>query len=227
MLVCNLIHFAFLPGRWTLFTATTDSIGYCRLPDRKGIRHQLPDLGKIADRKADEPLEIPPNLPTWTPHCSKYRFSETSIYPTLETNIAADAMEFSQEKIPEKLSARSVHQHGVDTPFRHHSVVQQYIEDLVDRNGYERLVKCNTTVERVQKMASGKRWRLILREERRDTDQDYWWTEDFDAVVVASGHYTVPYIPYTNGLAEFATAYPTSVEHTKSVRDPQAYWGKV
>ncbi|KAI9659549.1 MAG: hypothetical protein M1821_001808 [Bathelium mastoideum] len=196
------------------------------LPDQEGTRHQLPNLDKIADRTADEPVEAPPNLPTWAPRCSKYRFSETSIYPALETNIAADAMEFSQEKIPEERSVWSVQRHGADTPFRHHTTIQQYIESLVQRNGYEHLIKCNTTVERIERKTAGRGWTLTLREEFPNRDHDYWWTEDFDAVLVASGHYTVPYIPHTTGLTEFASAYPGSVEHTKSFRHPRDYRGK-
>lgn len=55
---------------------------------------------------------------------------------------------------------------------------------------------------------------------------DYWWTEVFDALVVASGHYSVPYVPAITGLKEFAETYPGSVEHTKSFRDPERYRGK-
>ena len=222
---------SFLPNRMQhsrdCLACINSVAGFDRVPDPEDTKHRLPDLDKIANRTADEPVKIPPNLPTWAPRCSQYRFSETSIYPALETNIAADAMEYSQEPIPKKRSAWSIQKHGADTPFRHHSTVQQYIEDLVHRNGYDDLVKVNTTVERVQKRSSRGGWRLILREEFADRDQDYWWTEDFDAVLIATGHYTVPFIPHIDGLAEFADTYPGSVEHTKSVRLPQDYRNKV
>jgi len=51
--------------------------------------------------------------------------------------------------------------------------------------------------------------------------------EDFDAVINASGHYTVPYVPHTQGLAEFAAAYPGSVLHSKAYRGRDKYAGKV
>ena len=56
---------------------------------------------------------------------------------------------------------------------------------------------------------------------------DYWWSEEYDAVVVASGHYAVPFIPVIPGLKEFAARYPGSVEHTKYYRGPEKYRGKV
>ena len=131
-------------------------------------------------------------------------------------------MEFSQEPIPDKKSSLSVQRHGIDTPFRHHAVVQQYIEDLVNRNDYQNLIEFKTTVERIER---DRTWRLILRKEV--CNQDYWWAEDFDAVIDASGHYSVPFVPRIEGLPEFANAYPGAVEHTKSFRDPQKYKGKV
>ena len=143
----------------------------------------------------------------------------------LETNIAADAMEFSQEPFPEKKSSWSIQRHGVDTPFRHHDSVQQYIEDLVNRDNYQELVEFNTTVERAEKVGQSGGWRLILRKEV--DDQDYWWAEDFDAVVDASGHYSVPFVPHIEGLAEYAEANPGHVEHSKSFREPEKYRGKV
>lgn len=170
---------------------------------------------------------MPEVLPAWTPASTQYRFAETSIYPLLETNIAAEAMEFSQEPMPDKRSAWSIQRHGADTPFRPHAVVQSYIESLVDRNGYEQIIECDTTVERVQKSSGVTGWRLTLRKAYPDRQQDHWWTEDFDAVLVASGHYTVPFVPYIEGLAEFAERYPGSVEHTKSFRHPQKYADKV
>jgi cation diffusion facilitator CzcD-associated flavoprotein CzcO len=141
-------------------------------------------------------------------------------------------MSFSQEAIPAVRSQWSVERHGQDTPFRHHSVIRKYVEDLFTVKGYQGLVQFDTTVERAVKDLNGK-WVLTLRRTEVDVDgddggrSDYWWEEVFDAVVVASGHYAVPYIPAIPGLKEFAARYPGSVEHTKHYRGPDKYHGKV
>lgn len=153
------------------------------------------------------------------------------MYPTLEANVDASIMSFSQEPIPDIRSANSVRLHGPDTPFRHHSAISKYIEDLVNRNGYQNLVEFNTTVERVERNTSTsdqkKKWTLTLRKHVSDIEDDFWWQEQFDAVIVASGHYSVPYVPDIKGLKEFAVAYPGSVEHTKGFRNAEKYRGKV
>ncbi|PLB47482.1 FAD/NAD(P)-binding domain-containing protein [Aspergillus steynii IBT 23096] len=184
----------------------------------------LTDLDALAYRTADKPLDIPDALPRSVPRSSLPRFTDTPVYPALEANIDASIMSFSQEPIPVVRSEASVKVHGPDTPFRHHTVIQKYIEGLLDRNGYQHWVEYNTTVERAEK-TDGK-WTLTLRRGARDANEDYWWQEEFDALVVASGHYSVPYVPNTPGLKEFATRYPGSVEHTKAFRHPEKYQNK-
>jgi cation diffusion facilitator CzcD-associated flavoprotein CzcO len=174
----------------------------------------------LTARIADKPIPTPKELPTWTPKSTVYRFAETSIYPTLETNITAQAMEFSQEPIPDIKSELSIQRHGEDTPFRHHSVIQQYIEDIV--HPHENLVRYNTTVERIEK--NGDKWYLTLRE--TDSLRDYWRTESFDAFIFASGHHIVPFVPDIEGLAGFAERYSGHAEHSKSFQDPEKYSGK-
>lgn len=155
---------------------------------------------------------------------------DSPVYPALETNVDAGVMSFSQEPIPAIRSQWSIDRHGSDTPFRHHSVIRKYIEDLFTQKGYQNLVQYHTTVERAVKEPSSHKWILTLRRAEisdQQTQSDYWWSEEFDAVVVASGHYAVPFIPVIPGLKEFAAKYPGSVEHTKHYRGPAKYRGKV
>lgn len=132
-------------------------------------------------------------------------------------------MQFSKEAIPAGGSKRSVELYGPQTPFRHWKVIRRYIESLVERNGYDDLVSFSTTVERAEKV--GGEWKVTLRKEGKE--RDYWWVEWFDAVVVASGHYSVPYIPAIEGLDEFEKLRPGSVIHSKHFRGRNLYKGKV
>ncbi|KAJ5780580.1 hypothetical protein N7457_005740 [Penicillium paradoxum] len=186
------------------------------------------DFDGLAARTADAPLEIPEQLPCRTPVVSQDRFTDSAVYPTLETNVNAGAMSYSQEEIPTVRSRWSIERHGEDTPFRHHSVIRKYIEDLFDRKGYQDLVQYNTTVERAIKDSRSQKWVLTFRrtESLDGARSDYWWSEEFDAVVVASGHYAVPFIPVIPGLKEYAARYPGSVQHTKNYRGPEKYRGK-
>ena len=158
-----------------------------------------------------------------TSNSAQIRYTESSVYPYLETNIDSIPMEFSQEPIPSEKSQRSISLHGKDTPFRHWRVMRDYIASLVDRNGYQDFVSYNTTVERAEKVDG--EWKLTVRKEGKA--QDYWWSEYFDAVVVASGHYSVPYIPAVPGLEQLQKMRPGSVVHSKHFRGNHSYKGKV
>ncbi|KAJ6157810.1 hypothetical protein N7470_005402 [Penicillium chermesinum] len=186
------------------------------------------DLDRLADRTADAPVAIPASLPCRTPPLTQQRFTDSPIYPGLETNVDASAMSFSQESIPVVRSEWSIQRHGEDTPFRPHAVIRQYVEDVLTVNGNQHLVEYNTTVERAIKNPETEKWDVVLR--RRElhdgAPSDYWWSETFDAIMVASGHYAVPYIPAIKGLKELAMRNPGSVEHTKHYRGPEKYRGK-
>jgi cation diffusion facilitator CzcD-associated flavoprotein CzcO len=183
----------------------------------------LTGFAALADRTADAPLPIPERLPAQTPKTGQPRFTESSVYPYLETNVDGVPMEYSQEPFPDERSARSVAIHGANTPFRHWDVVRRYVQGLVERNGYQDLVSYNTTVERVEKV--GAEWKVTLRKEGQHGD--YWWVEWFDAVVVASGHYWVPYIPAIEGLEAFEKSRPGAVLHSKHFRGRDQFRGKV
>ncbi|KAK9443607.1 Flavin-containing monooxygenase FMO [Metarhizium brunneum] len=182
----------------------------------------LSDFTSLADRTADAPITIPETLPAFTPKSDQPRFTESSVYPYLETNISHLPMQFSQEPFPADISERTRALYGDGSPFRHWAVVRSYITGLCERNGYEDLISFSTTVERVDKI--GSEWKVTLRKEGKNSD--YWWTEWFDAVVVASGHYSVPYIPAIEGLEQFEKSRPGSVMHSKHFRGKDKFRNK-
>ncbi|KZM24218.1 uncharacterized protein EKO05_0010870 [Ascochyta rabiei] len=199
--------------------------GGCWLEDSTPPPNLLPeDLAALATRTGDLPLQIPSKLPARQAKLSQARHAESSVYPYLETNVDHTAMSFSQETIPEQRSQLSISKHGDDTPFRSHAVIRGYIESLVNRKGYASLVSYNTSIELAEKV--GSEWRLVLRKAGDNQLEDEWWEEGFDAVIVASGHFNVPYIPKIDGLDAFERLWPGSVKHSKMFRGRDAYKNK-
>ncbi|KAJ6551719.1 hypothetical protein B0H19DRAFT_1158674 [Mycena capillaripes] len=88
----------------------------------------------------------------------------------------------------------------------------------------------NTRVELVEKRydeAGRERgWRLTLKRLERDgvdSAKATWWTEDFDAIVVATGRYNAPNIPRISGLEDWAQKFPESIIHSRQYRRPQPF----
>lgn len=131
---------------------------------------------------------------------------------------------FTQEPIPDIVSERALAQYGSNAPFRHREVIREWVEDIFVRGDNVSLIEFQTTVERVEKR--GCEWVLTLRKEMPG-DNNYWWQEVFDALVVATGHFSLPYVPHIPDLAEYDQRFPGKIKHSKHFRSVDEFKGKV
>ncbi|EXJ76958.1 hypothetical protein A1O3_10115 [Capronia epimyces CBS 606.96] len=166
----------------------------------------------------DRPLTIPDGLPKTTTPSSQERFERTPIYDELTTNVPAIAMSFSDLPFA----------YG---PFAPHWVPRQYIANYFSSHRTDLFLALNTTVEDLSKLptkttSSGTRWKLVLRRHDAVRRVDVWWEEEFDAVIIANGHYSVPYVPPVTGLGEYLDLFPGKVSHSKAYRTPEEYRDK-
>lgn len=153
------------------------------------------------------------------------RYSESSLYPSVETNILASFMAFTDKPFKPQI-APCTRKYGKQHDFRTHDVVREYVLDFFE--GREQYLQFNTTVERAfQVDGPGSQWRLILRRHAYGSPTEEWWTEDFDYLYAASGRFSVPRIPQIPGLAEALKHLPDeTVIHTKAYRDPEIFRDK-
>ena len=92
-------------------------------------------------------------------------------------------------------------------PFVPHHIPKQYIESYFSNHGTDSLLMLNTTVEDVSIMKSPsksrEKWKLTLRKYDAARHIDVWWEDNFDAVVLANGHYSVPFVCVVHFLRSF------------------------
>ncbi|KAM3421929.1 Thiol-specific monooxygenase [Cercospora zeina] len=151
----------------------------------------------------DTPVPGPERLPAITVPLTQNRFDKTPIYEELT------AMSFSDMPFA----------YG---PFVPHHIPRQYIENYCSWHQVDTLLHTRTTVENVLAIAAD-RWKLILRKHDVARHVDEWWEEEFDAVVIANGHYAVPFVPYVPGLDDWLSRFPGRVHHSKTYRSPRVY----
>ncbi|KAI1487277.1 hypothetical protein F5X96DRAFT_160478 [Biscogniauxia mediterranea] len=106
--------------------------------------------------------------------------------------------------------------------------LRKYIEDIARLHGVKDKILFHTRVESVSKPQSGRQWDVVSNTLRtagpsHSITKKNW---KFDAVVVASGHYHVPYVPDIPGLSAWKERYPDRVMHSKKYRDPEPFRGK-
>ncbi|KAK4202886.1 putative monooxygenase [Triangularia verruculosa] len=179
----------------------------------------IPSLPLLLSGKADAALSVPEQFPTETSkseavNSHQLRFSDSAQHEHLHSNIHPDIMGYTNEPLQKS---------GSDIPFRHREVIRTWIEDIFMRGDHDRYLSLSTTVERAEKING--EWVLTLRKEGQG-DKDYWWQERFNGLVVASGHYNVPWIPETEGLVEFDKRWPGKIQHSKHFRKGEKYKGK-
>ncbi|ODV76946.1 flavin-containing monooxygenase [Suhomyces tanzawaensis NRRL Y-17324] len=140
------------------------------------------------------------------------------VYNYLDTNVPKDIMTYAGKPFPE------------DTPvFPHRSQVLQYMVDYSQE--LIPYVRFNTKVVNVE-LTDDQKWRVTSRLVVAETNGSAVASElpefadtveIFDAVVIASGNYDVPYIPNRPGMSEWNKKYPGSIFHVKAYRQPEDY----
>ncbi|KAI0115789.1 hypothetical protein GGR51DRAFT_502121 [Nemania sp. FL0031] len=106
--------------------------------------------------------------------------------------------------------------------------IVQYVHDIAKLHHVTENIKFHTRVESVTKPAGETQWFVktsTLRVEA-DTFSVLRESEKFDAVVVASGHYHIPFVPDVPGLSDWKDRFPGRVIHSKSYRTPEPFRGK-
>ncbi|KAF2707101.1 MFS general substrate transporter [Pleomassaria siparia CBS 279.74] len=107
-----------------------------------------------------------------------------------------------------------------------HSVLKDYIQDTSAKTGVEVSTRYNTEVKKLSK--SGGKWTvnsLTLTGKNSGTVRQEN-SDEFDSVVVASGHYHTARVPDIPGLADWKRQWPERVQHSKGYKSPEDYKGK-
>lgn len=176
--------------------------------------------------------QVPSTFPCETPrdevaNSHQARYWDSGAHEHLHSNLPPGVMCFSKEPIPEIVSERSSATYGPGSPFRHRELIREWIENIFIRGRTRDLIQFSTTVELAEFDQKSAQWKLTLRKEQPGKESDYWWQEEFDALVVASGHFYLPYIPDIPGLLAFDEVFPGRIQHSKHFRNVENYRDKV
>lgn len=151
-----------------------------------------------------------PELPIWPKGAAVPLFSN-AMYEHLNTNIPKGLMAFSDLKFPSE---------SLVFPIRED--VQSYLVDYAQE--IRHLIKFSTQIVDIRQSLEGTpaQWEVtsmstISNEEER---------KYYDAIVVANGHYSVPFIPSVPGIEAFNAAYPSIISHAKVYRSPGPFTNK-
>lgn len=136
----------------------------------------------------------------------------SAVYRELETNLPKELMRFNKLDFGAQLA-----------PFPTKSDVLQYVQSYA--KPIESLIRYNADVESLTKTSAGV-WDLTYRDYTENFPEGTSHSEQFDAVVVANGHYELPYVPDVEGMADWAQKFPGSIQHAKYFNEASVFAGK-
>ncbi|RKU41929.1 hypothetical protein DL546_002645 [Coniochaeta pulveracea] len=135
----------------------------------------------------------------------------TPMYDVLHTNIPWPLMKYSDQDFPKD-----------SLIFPSRQAVQDYLVDY--SRDIRHLIRFSTLVRdiRLRQEEGRDQWDVVS----ESTETRERRTNTYDAVVVASGHYSTPYIPEVMNIREFHEAHPEVISHSKSYRSPEHFKNK-
>lgn len=98
------------------------------------------------------------------------------------------------------------------------AVLHDYIMGRVEKSDVRKYIQFNSAVQWVDYCQRSERFTVTV----KDLEQDRLHSEEFDQVVVATGHFSTPNVPYFKGIEHF----PGRVLHAHDFRDACEFEGK-
>lgn len=139
------------------------------------------------------------------------------IYQNLETNIPKSLMGYGDTKFPDSVQL-----------FPGHEEVESYLENYA--RPLLHLISFQTQVNSVRFLRQTTGSDGVISEEWSICSRNVVTGEElcdiYNAVVVASGHYSTPFIPEISGIKDWNQAFPGSICHSKYYRRPEALTNK-
>ncbi|KAL4977061.1 hypothetical protein BDW66DRAFT_166005 [Aspergillus desertorum] len=151
--------------------------------------------------------------PVWLPKDTRRPCQEPTfispIYHTLDTNLPKELMAFGEKQFPSCVQ-----------DFPRHFTVKEYVREYGEE--IKQHIQFETQVLDVRKDTSTGSWLVTTQSLRNGTTT----TGCYDAVVAASGHFDVPYLPDIPGIVNWNNAYPGVISHSKLYDSPDPFRNK-
>ncbi|KAK5675603.1 hypothetical protein LTS10_011703 [Elasticomyces elasticus] len=184
-------------------------------------RHDSPmrDLAE-EDLQSDDELSLsfaPPGsvYRQWLGTISLLTWASRPCYVALKNNVSTIEME----------TTAHAWKAGTEEFVPHH-VLADYIQGAAAANNVIENIQFDTRVTEVVK--EGSRWRVETAKltgvpSDSNVSRD---VKDFDALVIATGHYHAPNVPEMPGLADWVQTFPSRIWHSKRYRSSDAFKGQ-
>lgn len=174
-----------------------------------GVWNYTPIVGE----RLEVPSTRPPSYPDkpLRPKDGSVPIFSNPMYERLHTNIPKNLMQYSDQDFSLDMLLYPTREDVQD-------YLIQYSKEI------RHLISFSSQVEDVAISGDDSQERWIITTKSTITNEEF--KKKYDAVVVSSGHYSVPFIPFVPGMVEFNKAHPSVISHAKIYRSPEHFKDK-
>ncbi|CCE92058.1 uncharacterized protein TDEL_0D04740 [Torulaspora delbrueckii] len=148
---------------------------------------------------------------------------KTGLYDNFMSNVPEDLMRYEDDTRDYKKDIAP--RNSAISPLVDLPTITTHLKNFILENKLEEHYRLNTSIEYVDKMGPDK-WIVVAKKSDPNKDHDDWYLESFDAVVVANGHFQIPYVPYymsspgregNSGIHQFNQKFPGKLVHVRDI----------
>lgn len=177
------------------------------------MRTPIPQLNPDYHVERDALTDFTKGAPKSLAQLGRVDRFETPLYDVLETNIPKQLMQYINRPFDDHLPLFPPHQSVLD-------YCKDYAEDV------KSLIRFGCQVSDVRASADNpgdghhsNTWSVTSIDEATRKQN----VDEYDSIVVASGHFSVPYIPSIKGIEVWSSSHTGSVMHSKAYRNPEMF----
>ncbi|AET40043.1 uncharacterized protein Ecym_5281 [Eremothecium cymbalariae DBVPG len=177
------------------------------------VRGHVKDINQLLPTSYDQPLKL--NKTTML-RDGIFFSNKTGLHTDSRSSVPKGFMEF--DPIPRRRTTSG------DPVLYTWKEVRENINDYVSKNDIYKYYRMNTSIELIDKMSHNE-WVVVAKRTDAAKNIEEWYLETFNAIVICSGYFQVPYIPfYMNkftqhnpGIHNFNVTFPEVLVHTRDI----------
>lgn len=148
---------------------------------------------------------------------------KTGLYYDFMSNVPEDLMRY-EDDTRKYTEGRGLCNPDI-APLVDLKTIKSHMNNFILENELQDHYRLNTSIEYVDKSGPDK-WIVVARKSAPDEDYDEWYVELFDAIVVANGHFQIPYVPFymsspsresSTNIHEFNQKFPGKLVHVRDI----------
>lgn len=180
------------------------------------------NLKGLSDTSHSRPLKLARESDL--PRDGLFFTTKTGLYDNFFGNVPDELMRFEDTSVHDPQYDA---QNSSLSPLIDLARIQQHLHRFINQNKLKNSFRLYTSVEYVDKLGADS-WIIVAKRSLPENNHDEWYLERFDAVVICTGHFQMPYVPFYmsrpnekstsgTGIHQYNCKFPGNLVHVRDI----------